>query len=187
MDIGGIIIAVVNAILAIGCGWPLATMLSRLRSQPRSRVPTLGVLFAIYLGEGAAFAAGMGTNIFGVCLAVVWGFVLAAWLPKSRIPVGEWRRTVRLLACYTTLPAASFLAVPVMCALGGWAVLDPEAGARFGVPGFLPWPLNTILGLSVLVAGSGVVAKVALTTAIAGMLTRHSRNIDTGLPGQPVQ
>lgn len=177
MDAGGIVIAAVNMILAFGCGWPWATMLSRLQARPASRVRTFAVLFAVYACEVAAFAASMGTNVLNVGLAFIWGFVLGAWLPSSAIPAAAWRRIALRLAIYTTLPALSFLSVPIVAFLGGWPVLDPAAGARFGVPEFLPWPLNTILGLSVLVTSVAVVGKVPVTATVAGMVARRRVNV----------
>jgi hypothetical protein len=171
----------VRTVLALGLGWPLALLLSRLGQGHRSRALSFAVVLGAYLVESAAFAASMATDVLNIGLAVVWGVCIGSWASKSRIPIRESRRITRSFAFYTTLPAVSFLSVPVVGILGGWAVLDGEAGARFGIPGFLPWPLNTILGFCALVAGVAVVAKVVITTAVAGWVMRRSRNAGTAI------
>lgn len=80
-----------------------------------------------------------------------------------------WRSAL-MLAVYSSLPAASFLSVPVVTAVVGWSILSGDAGARFGIPSFVPWPLNTILGFCLAVTAVGVVAKVVVTTALALMV-----------------
>jgi len=64
------------------------------------------------------------------------------------------------------------LSVPVVGALGGWPILSAEAGARFGIPGFLPWPLKTILDFCLVVGAVGAVVKVLLTAGVACFLIR---------------
>jgi len=170
MDIGGLVVVAVNVVLALACGWPLAVLLAQAAGRRWSRIRVLGALIVVYVTEAAAFAASMGTDILSVGLAVVWGLVLGSWLRRSSAAAGEWGKLVRSFALYTSLPAVSFLSVPVVGVLTGASVLDSEAGIQFGVPAFLPWPLRTILGFCVLVAGFAVVAKVVLTTAVAGVL-----------------
>ncbi len=156
MDAGGIVIIAVNIGLALGCGWPLAAWFARFGDRAGGTWRSFAALLAVYVLEAAAFAASMGTDVLSVGLAVVWGVVLGVWLPRSRLARHEWSKLVRLSAFYTTLPAASFLSVPVVSGLGGWSVLSSEAGSSFGVPGFLPWPLDTILGFTVLVGALAV-------------------------------
>jgi hypothetical protein len=69
--------------------------------------------------------------------------------------------------------------------VGGWLVggrtiaetiLSTEAGAELGVPDFVPWPLNTILGFcSALVIGT-VVLKTVITTGEVSLLIHLKRN-----------
>ncbi len=176
MDSAEIVIIAVNAVFALGLGWPLAVLLSRLGPRRRGRARSFAVVLAVYLVEAAAFAASMATNVLSIGLAVVWGLRMGSWVLKPRTPMDESRRITRLFAFYTTLPAMSFLSVPVVGLLGGWAVLSGEAGARFGIPAFLPWPFNTILGFCAIVAAVAVLAKVAITTSVAGLVIRRSRD-----------
>jgi hypothetical protein len=124
----------------------------------------LAALAGVYLAECAAFAASMGTNVWSFVLAVVWGLVmrrkLAARAPKER------RRLAVRFSLYTSLPAISFTSVIPLLAAGGWNFFSAEAGYRFGVPGFVPWPLCTMAGFFAAVIGSAVVVKTVVTTAI---------------------
>ena len=176
MDAAGFIIVGVNLALAFGCGWPIAVWFSRLHGMHANSLLALLVLLVVYLTEAVAFAAGMATDVLSIALAVVWGVLLGSWLPKSLVPRRHWRRIVAISALYSSLPAASFLTIPVISALGGWSILGAEVGARFGIPAFLPWPLNTILGFCVAVAGFAVVMKLTLTTTMAGHLIRRARH-----------
>jgi hypothetical protein len=64
--------------------------------------------------------------------------------------------------------------IPLACAMVGWSVTDAAAGQRFGVPEFVPWPVNTILGFCLAVAFVTAVLKVGLTVAIVrGLAVRR--------------
>ncbi len=150
MDAAVYTLMILNSVLGLGCGWPIAKMLASLRPQPRGRVRLFLTLLAFYVLECAAFSASMGTGVFSIGLAFVWGVGLGEWLRRRRdIPRDRLLKTASGVALYSGLPAASFLAVPVVCALKGWHLLSSATGYQFGVPGFLPWPLGTILGFSV--------------------------------------
>jgi hypothetical protein len=79
-------------------------------------------------------------------------------------------RAVFYFALYSGLPAASFLSVPVLAALSGRHILSAEFGFQFGIPEFVPWPFNTILGFCGAVVLVTVVLKVVITTRIARRL-----------------
>ena len=175
MDIAGYVIVALNVVLGLGCGWFLARLLPLPADKQVRRLHLFLVLLAAYLAECAAFAAGMATNILSILLALLWGLVLGLWLRRSTASEREQMKAARWLAVYSSLPAASFVSVPVVCASGGWPILSTEAGARFGIPGFVPWPLNTILGFCVAVAAVAIVVKIFLTTAIARFLIRRGR------------
>ena len=167
MDSAGIVIVVLNVVLALGFGWALSGSLSRLGPGGRGRTLNFAVALAVYLAEAVAFAASMATDILSIVLAPVWGVCIGSWAVKARVPAGEARRITRLFAFCTTLPAASFLSVPVVSLFGGWSILSDEAGLRFGIPSFLPWPFDTILGFCLLVSSVAVGAKVVITTGVA--------------------
>ena len=69
MDAAGVAILGVNAALAVGCGWPVATWLASVPGMPAPRVVVLTVLLGVYLLESAAFAASMATGVLSIVLA----------------------------------------------------------------------------------------------------------------------
>ena len=181
MDAAEWAIIALNAVLGLACGWRSTAFLGRISGGRVRRIHAFPVLLAAYVVECAAFSASMGTNALGFGLALLWGAVLGVCVRRLAASEQEQRRAVWWLAVYSSLPAASYASVPVLCAIGGWSVLNPQAGARFGIPGFLPWPLNTILGFCVLVAAVGVLVKVTLTTRLAFVLIRRgSRHAPAG-------
>jgi hypothetical protein len=150
------------------------------------RLRPYGLLVVVYVLECAAFSASMGTDILSIALACLWGGILGSWFRRRRPVVPEARRSIVLFASYTCLPAASFLSVPVVTALGGWSILTVEAGHRFGIPAFVPWPVNTILGFSIAVALVAVVSKIALTIGIVRMMvSRENSGRTMGPRGAP--
>ncbi len=182
METAGFVLVAVNGILAIAGGWPLATYVARMHLVSASRLRLFAALLGIYFLEGAAFSASMGTDAFSIAFGAVWGLALGRRLRHHPTTVARQLRAVRLFALYTALPAVSSLAIPVVCGLSGWRVLDSGAGFRFGIPGFLPWPLNTILGFWIAVAGAAVVAKLVLTEGLVRLFLRRSRQTPAPLP-----
>jgi len=173
MDAAEMTMLIVNAIFLVGFGWPLARYISRNLPNSRSAGAWLFALSGIYLAECVAFSASMATNILSVCLAIVWGFVLG-----SKVRVLPLRQATRLslrLSLYTCLPAMSFLSVLFLLPLGGWSLLDAADGRRFGIPGFVPWPVCSLLGFFLTVSLSAVVLKTGVTTGIVAMLLHRSR------------
>ena len=166
-----IVLIAVNAAFASGLGWALAKHLARKSNSSRTARSWFLKLLGVYLAECVAFSASMATNVLGFCLALVWGVVFGRRLTYQR---RETARTAVLVSLYTCLPAVSFLSVLLLLALNGWSILTPEAGRRFGVPGFVPWPLCTLLGFFLAVSLSAVVVKTTLTTITALILSRRA-------------
>ena len=164
-------ILALNVLLGFSLGWPLARRLSDAAGGHHSWSRYYILLILVYLIESFAFAASMSTNILSIILAVVWGSLLGRRFRRARSQPRESRQIALRFSFYTSLPAASFLCVPIVMALGGWSVLSADDGIRFGVPNFLPWPLNTILGFCVAVALVAVVCKVVITTGIVRLMT----------------
>lgn len=173
MDAAGISLTIVNVVFALGGGWLLASRFSRLPGIEAGRVRLFAGLLGVYLIEGVAFAASMATDALSIALAVVWGLVLGRRLPRSKIPAGARPRFVGAFALFTGLPALSFSSVPVVVGLAGRPILDSEAGEMFGIPGFLPWPFDTILGFCVAVALFAVAAKLIVTKAVSEAVMRR--------------
>jgi hypothetical protein len=53
--------------------------------------------------------------------------------------------------------------------------LNVEQATQFGIPDFVPWPLNTILGFCIALATGTIILKTAFTTGIAGLITRGNQ------------
>jgi len=171
MDAAEYTIIGLNAALGLGLAWPLAGFFARLEGTPRQRLATYGLLVVVYVLECVAFSASMGTDIWSVALAFVWGGILGSWLRRRGLAGARARKAAVLFASYSSLPAASFLVVPLMAAFAGWSVVTVDAGRRFGIPSFVPWPVNTILGFSIVVATVAVVLKLVITPAIVSRRT----------------
>ena len=160
-------IVILNVCLGLGLAWPLAGVLAGLGGKPSGRGSRATILVLVYLMECVAVSASMGSNVLGICLAILWGFLLARRLCRLGLATRSIRQAVLFFSLYTSLPAASLFSVPAVAALNGWPVLTVEDGTRFGIPEWLPPPMNTILGFFIVVSIGGVVAKVAITTGIA--------------------
>lgn len=166
-------ILALNLVLGLGLAWPLAKRLRNAAGGHHRWSRYYILLILVYVIESFAFAASMGTNILSIILAVVWGSLLGRRFRNARSHPRETRQISLRFAIYTSLPAASFLCVPIVMALGGWSVVSSDDGNRFGVPDFLPWPLNTILGFCVAVALVAVACKAIVTTGIVRLMTRR--------------
>lgn len=170
MDSAEIAILLLNVTLALGFGIPLARMFCRAHVISSDAHKALGLLLAAYIIEGIAFMGSMATGVMSVALAAVWGILLGLRFRAKDVPPEMMFRLLWWYALYTSLPAASFGCVPVVCAVSGWSVTSVSAGHDFGIPGFVPWPMNTILGFCVGVAIGTSIIKVGLTVAIARRL-----------------
>jgi hypothetical protein len=174
MDTAEYAIMALNLLLALGCGWPLAALLARVSAKPDKAFRYLVLLVLVYIAECIAFSAGMATNVLSVALAFVWGNVLGRWFGRWKAELRVLVRAALFFSLYSALPAASFISIPAVMALSGRSVLSAEEGFLFGVPAFVPWPVNTILGFSLFVVIVAVVFKVVITTGLARALIVRS-------------
>jgi len=167
--------AVVGVNLAAGAGGAilLGRHLRGVSGKPAGAARYVAVLLGVYILECVAIVAGMLLPVFSAALAVVWGIVLGRWL-RGRASRRAALRTACFVALYTSLPAASFMVVPVMLALGGWPILTADGGARLGIPRFVPWPAGTVLGFFAAVAIGTLVLKTLITTTGTFLLQRYS-------------
>jgi hypothetical protein len=170
-------ILVLNLAFALGFGLPLAGRFARLAGKESGRMREFALLLSAYLLESVAFAASMATNVLSVALAFVWGPVLANWFQRGGHEIDAVKGVVQRFAVYSSLPAVSLMCVPPAAALGGWSIVSVYDGARFGIPDFLFFPLNTILGFCFAVALSAAVCKVVITTATATWLLRRRQAV----------
>lgn len=177
MELPEYVILGLNLALGFGCAVPVARLFAGLQARPSRALWLYVFLIAVYFMESAAFSAGMATNVFSIALAFVWGLVLGCRLRGSESPRKDLMKAVLSFSLYSSLPAASFLVIPIVMGLGGWSILTPEAGHRFGIPAFVPWPANTILGFCAAVSLMAVVCKTLITTGVAMCLVRPRRDL----------
>ncbi len=164
-----LILVVLNLALGLGCAVPIARLVGRLRSKPKKTLRYLVALVGLYLVESVALMMGMGIPVFSVMLAFVWGIVLGRSL-RVRVPAREALRLTFFISLYSSLPAGSFVIIPVLLWIGGDPILSREFATGFGIPAFFPWPLGTILGFYTACALGAVVLKTVITTGEVGVL-----------------
>ena len=174
MDYVEYVLVVVNLLAGFGFAFPMARVLAKVAGRPTKAFRYYTRLVGIYLLESIVLMMGMGIPVLNVGLAFVWGIVFGRWL-RTRSSRNEALRTSFWVALYSSLPAVSFILVPVMAWLGGWNILSTQDGPRFGIPEFfnlLP-PMNTILGFYVAVATGALVLKAVITVGEVSLLIGH--------------
>ncbi len=160
---------VVNLIAGFGFAIPLLGLLGKGYKNPIRNFRCFAILIGIYFIESVAIAMGMGIPVFSVGLAFAWGIVFGSWLRRTHISTRGILKGSFLLSLYSSLPAVSFVIIPLSCWINGWNVLSVVEGARFGIPEF-PWPLGTILGFYGFCAIGAVVLKTVITTGEVSLL-----------------
>ena len=169
-------LALSNLAAGVGLAVPIARLLARVTSNP-DRVVRYGASFAgCYFVECVPFPVGMATQVFTVGLAFVWGVLFGLWV-RARASATDALRTAAALGLYTSLPTASFsIVLPAMWLMKAGDVLSSEQGIRFGIPEFLPWPVNTILGFCVVLFAGTVVLKTVITTGVVALLVHRGKD-----------
>ncbi|MGA2172228.1 MAG: hypothetical protein ABSG82_04335 [Sedimentisphaerales bacterium] len=165
-------LALTNLIACFGCAVPLAKGLGRLMGTPNRFLRYFAMFVGIYFLECVAFTWGMCTQVFTIALSFVWGALIGLWL-RDIAPAPKIIRTGLFVALYGCLPTVSFAVV----LLAFWAIigngfLNVEQAYRFGIPGFVPWPLNTMLGFCVALIVGTIILKTVLTTGITALIAR---------------
>ena len=126
----------------------------------------------------------MCTQVFSVGLAFVWGIVFGLWL-RGRAPAREVLKQAFFVSIYGCLPTASFsIIIPVIMLIGGGHILSDEEGVSFGIPEFLPWPLNTILGFFTALVIGTVVLKTLITTGTVNWLIHRGEKTAGNIPSK---
>lgn len=177
MEAAGWILILINVVAGLGGAVPIARLLSAVSTEPVRGFRLFAIPLGVYFIESVAVAMGMGIPVFSVALALVWGVVFGRWL-RRRASVRDALRAALWLALYSSLPAASFLSVPVMAWIGGRHILSTQEGVAFGIPEFLhlPWPLGTILGFYAALVVGALVLKVVITVGEVSLLI-HLRSL----------
>jgi hypothetical protein len=167
-----ILLVAVNLAAGFGFAVPIARLLAGISGRPGRFLRCLAVLIGIYFVECVAFSAGMCTQVLSIGLAFVWGIIFGLWL-RSRTSARRALTASFLVSIYTSLPTASFcILIPVAALVGGGHILSAQEGTSFGIPDFLPWPLNTIFGFFVALVIGTVVLKTVITTGEVSLLIR---------------
>ena len=169
-----IVLVSVNLLAGVGCAIPISRLLRNATAGQVKFSHWLVILLGVYFVECAVLVFGMGIPVLSVALAFIWGIAFGRWL-RSHTPVGKALRAAALVSLFSSLPALSFVLVPLMAWLGGWSVLSAAAGAGFGIPEFLPWPLSTILGFYVAMATGALLLKAVITTGEVSLLIHLTR------------
>jgi hypothetical protein len=167
--IGGIVLGV---FLAIG--------FTRLTQKQNRFFKYLLLSLGLYLFECIAFAWGMCTQIFSIILSIEWGILFGLWL-KGIAPQRQIIRQMLFVSLYGCLPAVSFAVI--LCAvwaISGNGLLNVEQAYKFGIPNFVPWPLNTVLGFCVALAAGTIILKTFITTGIVALIVRDKGKIGAG-------
>ena len=175
MDVAEIILVLVNLCLGLAFAILLSKRLSVLIPGPR-RIFRYFILFlGIYFIECVAIVAAMLLPIFSVGLAFVWGIFFGLWLRKHA-SARKVLKTSFFISLYTIFPAASFILVPLFGLVSGWDILNAAEAARFGIPDFLYWPFNTILGFYLILCTGIFILKTTITPGIVSLIIHLKKN-----------
>jgi hypothetical protein len=143
------IVVTLNLVAGLSIAFPLSKLFSRLDKEPPRVFRYYVILIGIYFLECVAIVSMM------LCFGL--------WL-RARTSRRVAIKTSFLLSLYSSLPALSFIVVPVLALFAGRPILSAEEGASFGIPGFAPWPMNTILGFYAILAIGVFALKAVITT-----------------------
>jgi hypothetical protein len=168
-------LAVFNLSVGVVLAFPLAKNLQRIRGMGEKSFRNFLIFVGIYFAECVAFPMGMCTQIFTVSLSFVWGLVFGLWL-RENLQRDRIIRLAILVAVYGSLPTASFcILITILKVIEGGNILSASEGTAFGIPDFLPWPFNSILGFSAALLAGTVILKIFVTYITASYVTRHFR------------
>ena len=168
-----ILLAIVNLCTGLGCAILIAKLFVNVETKSITFFRCYVILISVYFVECVAFPVGMATQVFTVGLAFVWGTILGLWL-RTHTSVRDSVRLSIFVALYSSLPTVSFcILLPLIMTLAGGDVLNVEKSGSFGIPSFLPWPLNTILGFFGALMIGTVILKTVITAGSVWWLIRR--------------
>ncbi|MHC4792278.1 MAG: hypothetical protein ACYS8Y_12765, partial [Planctomycetota bacterium] len=156
------LLIVVNLLAGFGCAVPIARRFDKIDDKSNRFFRYFVILIGIYFLESVAIGAGAVTPDISVGLAFLWGVIFGFWLRRCA-SVSEALKNAFFLALYSCLPVTSFyFFIPAAKFIAGQDVLSAAEGASCGVPSWLPWPMNTILGFCVALVIGIVVFKTVI-------------------------
>jgi hypothetical protein len=168
-----IALIIVNLAAGFGCAVPIANGIRKATGRTKKFFRYFAMLVGIYFVECVAFSAGMCTQVLTVTLGFVWGVIFGLWL-RDIAPAKEVLKTAFFVSLYGCLPTCSFAVIlPAVWVISGNSFLNVEQANNFGIPQFVPWPFNTMLGFCVGLAIGTILLKTAITTGTVSILVRN--------------
>jgi len=168
-----VFLTVFNLSAGIGFAFPLAKNLQQIKDDKQKFFRYFMIFTGIYFAECIAFAMGMCSQIFTVALSFIWGLIFGFSLRKCSLPNKTTRLTI-LIALYGSLPTASFgLLITGLKVIEGANILSASQGIAFGIPDFLPWPFNSILGFSAALLAGTLILKIVVSSLTVRYIIRH--------------
>ena len=178
MDLAEIVLVSVNLSLGFGFSIPLARLLNEVKPKPQRFLRYFILFIGIYFLECVAIVAAMLLPVFSIGLAFVWGIIFGLWL-RGYASAHKLLKTSFYISLYSSFPGASFILVPVIGLFTGRDVLSSEEAIRFGIPDFLYFPFNTILGFFAALSLGLVIIKTAITTGLVSLLIHLKEKPDS--------
>ncbi|MBE3144199.1 MAG: hypothetical protein IMZ61_09790 [Planctomycetes bacterium] len=173
-------LALTNLVGSLILGGFLAIGFSRLTQKQNRFFRYFALSLGLYFLECVAFAWGMCTQIWSLVLSIEWGILFGMWL-KGLAPQKQIIRQMLFVSLYGCLPAVSFAAILlIVWIISGNGLLNIEQARRFGIPDFVPWPLNTIMGFCVALAAGTIILKTFITTGIVALIVRDKESPSAG-------
>jgi hypothetical protein len=169
-------LTVTNLAAGFGCAVPIANKLRKVTGRTEKFFRYFAMLVGIYFVECVAFPAGMCTQVLTVAMGCVWGVIFSLWL-RNIAPAKEILKTVFFVSLYGCLPTCSFAVLLVtFWVISGNSLLNVEQAYNFGIPQFVPWPFNTLLGFCAGLVTGTILLKTVITTGTVSLLIRRGRN-----------
>jgi hypothetical protein len=167
-----ITLAVTNLAAGFGFAVPLANRFREITAHQNHFLKFYMLMLGLYFFECIAFAWGMCSQILTIAISIEWGILFGLWL-KGLAPTEKIIKQIILISLYGCMPTISFsVIITVFWILSGNGLLNVEQAYKFGIPDFVPFPLNTILGFCVALAAGTIILKTAFAAGITAMITR---------------
>jgi hypothetical protein len=167
-----ITLAVLNLAGGIGFAVPLTYRLCEITSRQNHFVKFYALMLGLYFFECVAFAWGMCSQILSIAISIEWGILFGLWL-KGLAPVGKIIKQITLISLYGCLPTVSFaVIIAAFWVISGNGLLNVEQAYQFGIPDFVPFPLNTVIGFCVALAAGTIILKTAFAAGITSLIVR---------------
>lgn len=172
-----IVPALIITNLAAGFGFaiPIANNLRKTTGRTNKFLRYFAMLVGIYFVECVAFSAGMCTQVLTVAIGFVWGIIFGLWL-RNIAPAKKVLKTAFFVSLYGFLPTCSFaIILSAIWVINGNPLFNVEQANKFGIPQFVPWPFNTMLGFCAGLAIGTILLKTTITTGTVRILLRRGR------------